>query len=139
MEAIQLLNSLEPEPTQRRVFEEIIMAHFARLGVGNVVEEVVAVSNDVATTEQAGIDFLHKIYGDSSTWVQASYNKSIRKNFASKGSEYKPTDNAFVPEKRHKGWKLNKTTMGWEPPIPKPSDGSLYRWNDSALAWQGIV
>ena len=29
------------------------MAHFAKLGIGNVVEKVETVSNDVATTEQA--------------------------------------------------------------------------------------
>jgi hypothetical protein len=38
-----------------------VMAHFAKLGTGNIVEKVEVVSNDIATTEQAGIDFL-KIY-----------------------------------------------------------------------------
>ena len=32
------------------------MAHFAKLIVGNIVERVEVVSNDVATTEQAGRD-----------------------------------------------------------------------------------
>jgi hypothetical protein len=36
------------------------MAHFAKLGKGNIVERVVVVSNEVATTEQAGIDFLNQ-------------------------------------------------------------------------------
>jgi hypothetical protein len=34
------------------------MAHFAKLGVGNIVERVEVVHNDIATTEQAGADFL---------------------------------------------------------------------------------
>ena len=34
------------------------MARFAKLGTGNVVETVVLVSNDIATTEQAGVDVL---------------------------------------------------------------------------------
>ena len=34
------------------------MAHFAILKVGNIVEKVVVVSNDIATSEQAGIEFL---------------------------------------------------------------------------------
>ena len=38
------------------------MAHFAKLGVGNVVETIVVVSNDIATTEQAGVDFLNNLY-----------------------------------------------------------------------------
>ena len=38
------------------------MTHFAKLGVGNVVETVHVVSNDVALTEQVGIDFLNNLY-----------------------------------------------------------------------------
>ena len=38
------------------------MAHFAKLGVGNVVETIVVVSNDIATTEQAGVDFLNNSF-----------------------------------------------------------------------------
>ena len=34
------------------------MAHFAKLGTGNIVERVEVVSNDIATTEQAGVEFL---------------------------------------------------------------------------------
>jgi hypothetical protein len=34
------------------------MAHFAKLGTGNIVEQVSVVSNDIATTEQAGADFI---------------------------------------------------------------------------------
>ena len=38
------------------------MAHFAKLGTGNIVEKVEVVSNDIATTEQAGVDFLSLIH-----------------------------------------------------------------------------
>ncbi len=38
------------------------MAHFAKLGKGNIVERVEAVSNDIATTEQEGVDFLHSLH-----------------------------------------------------------------------------
>jgi nucleoside phosphorylase len=38
------------------------MAHFAKLGVGDIVVAVHVVSNDVATTEQAGVDFLNNLY-----------------------------------------------------------------------------
>ena len=40
------------------------MAHFAKIGAGNIVEQVIVVSNDIATTEQAGIDFLNNLYKD---------------------------------------------------------------------------
>jgi hypothetical protein len=32
------------------------MAHFAKIGTGNIVEKVEVVSNDIATTEQAGVE-----------------------------------------------------------------------------------
>jgi hypothetical protein len=38
------------------------MAHFAKLGKGNIIEKVEVVSNDIATTEQAGVDFLNNLY-----------------------------------------------------------------------------
>ena len=37
------------------------MAYFAKLGIGNKVIAVHVVSNDIATTEQAGIDFLNNL------------------------------------------------------------------------------
>lgn len=40
-----------------------IMAHFAKIDENNVVIFVEVVSNDVATNEQAGVDFLNGLYG----------------------------------------------------------------------------
>ena len=64
------------------------MAHFAKLGVGNKVERVEVVHNDIATTEQAGIDFLNNLYGTRDIWLQTSYNGNLRKNFAGIGFKY---------------------------------------------------
>ena len=51
------------------------MAHFAKLGIGNKVEKVEVVSNDIATTEQAGIDFLNNLHKTPyDIWKQTSYN-----------------------------------------------------------------
>ena len=50
------------------------MAHFAKLNEGSIVETVEVVSNDVASTEQAGIDFLNNLYGTNDVWKQTSYN-----------------------------------------------------------------
>ena len=46
------------------------MAHFAKLDSGNIVERVEVVSNDIATTEQAGVDFLNNLYGTNDIWKQ---------------------------------------------------------------------
>ena len=49
------------------------MAHFAKLGVGNKVLKVEVISNDVAPTEQAGVDFLNNLYNTRDVWKQTSY------------------------------------------------------------------
>jgi len=56
------------------------MANFAKLGVGNIVEKVEVVSNDIATTEQAGIDFLNNLHNTNYVWKQTFKDGSIRKN-----------------------------------------------------------
>ena len=48
------------------------MAYFAKLGVGDVVETVIAVSDDIATSEQAGADFLNTTLKMNSVWKQTS-------------------------------------------------------------------
>ena len=75
------------------------MAHFAKIGIGNIVERVEVVSNDIATTEQAGVDFLNNLFGKKDVWKQTSYNATIRKNFAGIGFKYDQTRDAFIPPK----------------------------------------
>ena len=41
------------------------MAHFAKLGDGNVVEQVIVVNDADADTEKNGISFLHGLFGNS--------------------------------------------------------------------------
>ena len=106
------------------------MAHFAKLGTGNIVEKVEVVSNDIATNEQAGVDFLNNLYGTRDVWKQTSYNGNIRKNYAGVGFTYDETLDAFIPPKEFKSWILNETTCLWEAPVEKPTDDQLYKWNE---------
>ena len=121
------------------------MAHFAKLKVGNIIEKVEIVSNDIATTEQAGVEFLQNLYNDRAVWKQTSYNTSggvhklggtpFRKNYAAKGFTYDPTRDAFIPPKPHNSWILNETTCLWEAPVAKPTDGQRYSWNETNQTW----
>jgi len=111
------------------------MAHFAKLGTGNIVEKVEVVSNDIATTEQAGVDFLNNLYGTRDVWKQTSYNNNIRKNFAGIDYKYDQTRDAFIPPKPFDSWTLNEDTCHWEAPIPYPTDGQEYKWNETNQTW----
>jgi hypothetical protein len=111
------------------------MAHFAKLGVGNIIERVEVVSNDIATTEQAGVDFLNNLYNTRDVWKQTSYNNNIRKNFAGVGYSYDQTRDAFIAPKPFNSWTLNEETCQWEPPVIHPTDGNRYDWNETNQTW----
>ena len=111
------------------------MAHFAKLGIGNVVETVHVVSNDVATTEKAGVDFLNNLHKTRDVWKQTSYNGNIRKNYAGVGFTYDESRDAFIPPKPYASWILNETTCLWGAPVAYPDDGERYEWNESTTSW----
>jgi len=111
------------------------MAHFAKLGTGNIVEKVIVVSNDIAITEQAGSDFINKLYNTRDVWKQTSYNNNIRKNFAGIGYQYDQTRDAFIPPKPFNSWILNEDTCLWNAPVAYPQDDNKYKWNEQTISW----
>ena len=111
------------------------MAHFAKLGVGNIVERVEVVHNDIAITEQAGVDFLNNLYKTRDVWKQTSYNATIRKNYAGIGFKYDQTRDAFISPKPFNSWVLNEATCLWEAPVVYPNDGQNYKWNEENQIW----
>jgi len=122
------------------------MAHFAKLGTGNIVERVEVVSNDIATTEQAGVEFLQNLYQDRSVWKQTSFNTlagehlldgtPLRKNYAGVGFKYDQTRDAFIPPQLYNSWSLNEDTCQWEAPVAYPDDDNIYTWNESTKRWE---
>ena len=111
------------------------MAHFAKLGVGNIILKVEVVSNDIGTTEQAGVDFLNKLYNTRDVWKQTSYNNNIRKNYAGVGYSYDEDRDAFIAPKPFASWTLDETTCQWEAPVAYPDDDNIYTWNESTTSW----
>ena len=121
------------------------MAHFAKLGIGNIVEQVVVVNNDVAPTEEAGVLFLQNLYKDKSVWKQTSYNTyggehrlggtPFRKNYACLGYRYDDNRDAFIEPKPFRSWNLNEDTCLWEAPIDHPNDDKIYSWNEQNQTW----
>mgnify|MGYP001416088596 CR=1 FL=1 len=125
------------------------MAHFAKLGIGNIVETVHVVSNDVATSEQAGVDFLNNLFKTRDVWKQTSYNTiggehtlggtPFRKNYAGAGYTYDQTRDAFIPPKPFNSWVLNEDTCNWEAPEDRPDDTeNNYKWNEENKNWELI-
>jgi hypothetical protein len=111
------------------------VAHYAFLDENNIVTEVIT-----------GIDETELIEGvETETWYgnfrgqvckRTSYNGKIRKNYAGVGFTYDQDLDAFIGPKPFPSWKLDKRNCLWKGPIPYPSDGFTYNWNEKELAWE---
>jgi hypothetical protein len=116
------------------------MSHFARLDENNIVIFVT-----VGRQEDDGKEAeLSERTGD--TYKQTSYNTlagvhtlggtPFRKNFAGIGYTYDETLDAFIPPKPYSSWTLDEATCLWEAPVPYPTDGFTYTWNESDVDWE---
>ena len=112
------------------------MAYFAKLGVGNKITTVHSVSDEIATTEQAGIDFLNNLHKTDEVWKQTYIDGSQRKNYAGIGYKYNQTKDAFVAASPFPSWILNEDTCRWEAPSAIPNDGKKYNWNELTTSWE---
>ena len=125
------------------------MASFAKIGLNNKVIEVQSLVNEVlhdangVEQESIGIDFLTKLTGWA-IWKQTSYNthgnqhpnnKPFRGNFAGIGYTYDSTNDVFYAPQPYPSWILNNNTWLWESPIPYPTDGKRYIWDETITNW----
>jgi hypothetical protein len=111
------------------------MSHFAKVEDG-IVTQVIVAEQDVIDTG---------LVGDPSLWIQTSYNtyggqhpegRPLRKNYAGIGYTYDTARDAFIPPQTYPSWTLNEDTCLWESPIPYPSDGELYIWEEVLQEWK---
>lgn len=123
------------------------MSHFAKVNNG-IVEQVIVAEPEFFDT-----------FVDSSPgqWIQTSYNtrggvhynpetgepsadqsKALRKNYAGIGYSYDATRDAFIPPKPYASWLLDEQTCLWNAPVPYPTDGGRYTWNESTQAWDAV-
>jgi len=128
------------------------MAHFALLDENNIVT-FVTVGRDEDDGKEAELSSR-----TGQTYKQTSYNtrggiyylpgtntpgpdqsKAFRKNYAGIGYAYDATIDGFIPPKPFASWLLNTTTGLWEPPIPYPTDGKMYRWDEDTQSWVEIT
>ena len=127
------------------------MASFAKIE-NNIVITVVSVVNEVLKDsngieqEAIGIQFLRTLYNEpNAIWKQTSYNTvggihslggtPFRKNHAGIGYTYDLNRDAFIPPKPFNSWILNESTCNWDAPIPMPTDGQRYSWNEENQSW----
>lgn len=115
------------------------MAHFAKVVDGKVSQIIVAEPEFFDT-------FVDTSPGE---WIQTSYNTHggvhsnggtpLRKNYAGIGYTYDRERDAFIPPKPFASWLLNDESCLWEAPVPYPTDGKTYEWNETEGNWTEVV
>jgi hypothetical protein len=119
------------------------MAHFAELDQNMVILRVIVVNNDAIEdlpfpeSEPVGIAFCQSLFGPETIWKQTSFNANFRKNFAAFSHSYDPYLDAFVSPKpeTNPSWVFDIETCRWGYPIPHPSDGKRYYWDETLISW----
>ena len=117
------------------------MAHFAKVENGIVTQVVVAEEAFIATGA----------LGDPASWVQTSYNtrgnvhykqdgtpsgrEPLRGNYAGIGYTYDSLNDVFIAPQPFPSWILNIGSWTWEAPVPYPTDGKQYRWDEETKNW----
>jgi len=125
------------------------MSHFAKLDENNVVVFVT-----VGRQEDDGLEAeLTARTGD--VYKQTSYNtrggvhytdgepsddqtKALRFNYAGIGFTYDEDRDAFIPPKPFDSWVLDEGTCLWVAPVPYPTDGESYVWDEDAGDWMAV-
>jgi hypothetical protein len=125
------------------------MAHFANVNSDNVVTQVLVVSDADA---HRGHDFLANDLGLGGTWIQTSYNTrgnvhygsdgnpdggaAVRGNYAGIGFKYDPVNDVFYPSQPYPSWTISAATNWiWTAPVPYPTDGKMYYWDEDTTNW----
>jgi hypothetical protein len=121
------------------------MAYFAKIDENGKVVSTHVVHDSIATTEEAGQNFLNKTHGRA-TWVQ-NWKTTLaegnpRKRPASVGFIYDAARDAFIEESTFASWVLDEADCVYKPPIPPPDpqpvgDGTFrpYNWNEATQTW----
>jgi hypothetical protein len=106
------------------------MAHFAKVENG-IVTNVLVVANE---HEDNGQEYLNGL-GLEGDWIQTSYHGNIRKKFAGIGDEYLADKDAFRPPPPFPSWVFDFKKWEWNAPVPYPTDGKNYTWDEDAGEW----
>lgn len=113
------------------------MAHYAFLDQNNVVTEVIVGIDETELIEGLEPEVWYANFRGQ-TCVRTSYNGRIRKQYAGIGYKYDPSGDVFVAPKPYPSWTLDDN-HDWQPPVPCPTDGKWYIWNETNRRWDEVT
>jgi hypothetical protein len=120
------------------------MAHYAFLDEHYIVTEVIVGKDESNYDWEAHYgQFRGQLCKRTSYNTQAGVHTlggtPFRKNYAGIGYTYDPQRDAFIPPKPFPSWILVEETCQWQAPVPMPTDGKQYQWNEQTASWQEIT
>jgi hypothetical protein len=128
------------------------MAHFALIGSDFRVEQVFVGRDEDDGKEDELSARTGKLYKQTSyntrggthydpntNQPSADQSKAFRKNYAGVGYTYDLTLDAFIPPTPFPSWVLDPASCLWEAPVPMPTDGRPYRWDEVTKSWCEVV
>jgi len=86
----------------------------------------------------AGRAFIANTLKLGGVWKQTSYNNNFRGVYAGIGYTYDAARDAFIAPKPYTSWTLNESTCRWEAPVPYPTDGEQYSWDEDTTSWVAV-
>jgi hypothetical protein len=111
------------------------MAHYAFLVDKNIVTEVITGKDETELIDGLTPEEWYSNFRGQKC-VRTSYNNNIRKNYAGIGYTYDEERDAFISPKPFTKWVLNEETCIWKAPVPYPTDGLTYVWNNNKEEWE---
>jgi hypothetical protein len=121
------------------------MGHFAKVVDGKVTQVIVAEPEFFST-------FIDSSPG---SWLQTSYNTrggvhygqggqpdggvALRANYAGVGHTYDVEHDVFYAPQSFPSWTISAPDWVWQPPVPYPSDGKVYTWDEPTLNWVELI
>jgi len=120
------------------------MTYFAKITFG-IVEDVIGADQDFIDTG---------LVGNPSAWVETSYNTrggiyylpdtntpgsdqslALRANYAGIGYTYDAINDVFYAPQPYPSWIISAPTWEWQAPVPYPSTGGPYTWDEATQSW----
>jgi len=109
------------------------MAEYVQLLENKILNKVVADDPYVDVPTNNGVEGIRYILLDD---IPLENRDTIRSGFI-----YNEEEKKGYPEKpaTFHSWVFNDVNMVWEPPIPAPTDGKPYIWDESIVNWKEFV
>lgn len=101
------------------------MPNFGLINEDNIVVNVIIADREFIQSGQVG---------DPSKWIEDTEDVY---NEPGIGRTYDPVNKAFIDPKPYTSWVLDSNFL-WQPPVPKPVEDGIWRWNEDNVSWDKV-